>query len=61
MFYRETLFKLTEYNARLPRPSVFSEAFFNAYKKQEEVREFKTLKHKTNVSDLHDYNNVKNV
>ncbi|GMH70666.1 hypothetical protein TrVE_jg3955 [Triparma verrucosa] len=36
MFYRETLFKLTEYNARLPRPSVFSEAFFNAYKKQEE-------------------------
>jgi len=35
MFYRETLFKKTEYNARLPRPSVFSESFFNAYKKQE--------------------------
>lgn len=35
-FYREVLMEMTDYNARLPRPGVFAESFFKAYKGVEE-------------------------
>ena len=31
-FYREVLMEATDYNARLPRPSVFADSFFRVYK-----------------------------
>lgn len=36
MFYREVLFEATEYNARLPRPDVFSDSFSKAFKEMNE-------------------------
>ena len=33
-FYREVLMEGTDFNARLPRPSVFGESFFKAYASQ---------------------------